>query len=223
MSQTPSPTETTIWQTTVGVVVTASLLVSMLLVAVGGWAWFKGLFETVAPAWIQAVGSVAAIVAATVIAQRQSKAAVDLELRKQAKAETQKLKVVMALMARAHGLSNDICTAFETKKFEDFDQVSPELMIDTHHSLALLPVFEIPDGLLALDVLTIGRALGVMHEQWMKLREDVTAEPSALLDGIARLDTLAREIREICVAAIAECKKLIAERAAEANVGAANG
>lgn len=200
------------WKSAIGAVVIFILLASLALVAAGGWLWFKGLLESAAPAWIQALGSVAAIFAAAHIGRRQAFAATELEHQKQAVVETQKLKIVMALMVRAHGLSNDICKAFDTKAFEDFDLVSPDLMLDTHQALLALPVFEIPDGLLALDVLTIGRTLGVMRENWLKLRESCTSDPSSLEQGIANLDVLAREIGEISLAALRECKKEIAKR-----------
>ena len=81
------------------------------------------MLESAAPAWIQAIGSIAAIFAAAEIGRRQARAAIDLEAKKRAAAEVQKLKIVMALMARAHGLSDDICKAFATAQFSDFDQV----------------------------------------------------------------------------------------------------
>lgn len=86
-------------------------------------------------------------------------------------------------------------------------------MVDTHLTLLALPVFEIPNGLLALDVLTIGRALGVMHENWLRLRALCTSDPEVLPDEMAKLDILAREIGEISLAALGECKKEIARRA----------
>lgn len=213
MQQEPRQTPSESFEVAFGAIVVLSLIASVALIAAGGWQWFKGMLESAAPAWIQAIGSVAAIFAAAEIGRRQARAASELEAKKKAEIEIQKLKIVMALMARAHGLSNDICKAFETAQFSDFDQVSPELMVDTHLALQALPVFEIPNGLLALDVLTIGRALSVMHENWVKLRELCTSNPSLLPEEMARLDTLAREIGEISLAALSECKKEIASRA----------
>lgn len=211
----PGPPERTpTWQSAIGAVVVLALLACLALIGAGGWPWFKGILESAAPAWIQAIGSIAAIMAASAIAGQQVRSAAELEAKKKADAETQKLKIVMALMVRAHGLSNDICRAFETKEFSDFDEVSPELMLDTHLSLMALPVFEIPDGLLALDVLSIGRSLATIREHWLQLRVDVRANPSALLEGIARLETLARDIGSVSVDAVKTCKKAIAKRSA---------
>lgn len=213
MNHEPNQSCSKAFEAEIGAVVLVLLFASLGLIAAGGWTWFKGMLESSAPAWIQAIGSVAAILAAAEIGRRQARAASDLEASKQAAAEIQKLNVVMALMARAHGLSNDICKAFATAQFSDFDQVSPELMLDTHLTLLALPVFEIPNGLLALDVLTIGRALGVMHENWLRLRALCTSDPEVLPEEMAKLDSLSREIREISLAALGECKKEIASRA----------
>lgn len=213
MQQEPPQTSAETFESALGAVVIVLLFASLGLIAAGGWTWFKGMLESAAPAWIQAIGSIAAIFAAAEIGRRQARAAIDLEAKKRAAAEVQKLKIVMALMARAHGLSDDICKAFATAQFSDFDQVSPELMVDTHLALQALPVFEIPNGLLALDVLTISRALGVMHENWQRLRQLCTSDPASIPEEMAKLDTLAHEIGEISLAALAECKKEIASRA----------
>jgi hypothetical protein len=213
MQQEPHQTPSESFEAAFGAVVILLLFASIGLISAGGWQWFKEMLENAAPAWIQAIGSIAAIFAAAEIGRRQARAASDLEAEKKAATEIQKLKIVMALMARANGLSNDICKAFATALFSDFDQVSPELMLDTHLALQALPIFEIPNGLLALDVLTIGRGLSVMHENWLKLRELCTANPSSLPEEMARLDTLAHEIGEISLTALNECKKEIASRA----------
>lgn len=177
-----------------------------------GSDWFGVFIDSSAPAWIQAIGSVVAIFAATLIARQQTISSKRLEEFKEAKSDIRKFNLIMALMVRANWLSADICKAFESASFEDFDQVSPDLMLDTHNSLKALPIFEVPDGLLALDILTIGRALSDMREYWLQIRLDCETNPEFLHDGIARLDSFAREIGEVSVAAIDECKKAISER-----------
>lgn len=165
-----------------------------------------------APAWIQAVGSILAIVAAAIIARNQTQGAAELEELKQAISDKQKFGVIMALMARAHGLANDIIKAFETHKHEDFEQVSPALMVDTHHALKALPIFEIPHGLLALDVLTISRGLASLEEGWSELLEILSPESEEVASRMQALGTLASEISNISKEAIDQCKKEIAIR-----------
>ena len=71
---TPSPNAdrlTDVWATAFGGIVVGSILVLLLLTAFAGWSWVAKFLESSAPAWIQAVGSVAAIVAALAVVQRQ--------------------------------------------------------------------------------------------------------------------------------------------------------
>lgn len=165
-----------------------------------------------APAWIQAVGSILAIVAAAVIARNQLRGAAELERRKQAVSDKQKLEVVMALMVRANGLACDITRAFGSQKHEDFDQVSPALMVDTHHALQALPVFEIPHGLLSLDVLTISRGMASLEEGWNDLIDKSLMKSDEVPLCMQRLCILAGEIGSISKDAVDECKKEIAFR-----------
>ena len=78
-SRTDSPTD--VWATTFGSVVVGSILVLLLFTAFAGWPWVAKFLESSAPAWIQAVGSVAAIVAALAVVQRQH----SLELKRREK------------------------------------------------------------------------------------------------------------------------------------------
>lgn len=59
------------WASAFGSVIVGSILVLILITAVAGWDWVAKFLESGAPAWIQAVGSVAAIVAALAVVQRQ--------------------------------------------------------------------------------------------------------------------------------------------------------
>lgn len=68
-SRSESPND--VWATAFGSVVVGSILILLLLTAFAGWSWVAKFLESSAPAWIQAVGSVAAIVAALAVVQRQ--------------------------------------------------------------------------------------------------------------------------------------------------------
>lgn len=168
------------------------------------------LSEDSAPAWIQAVGSILAIVAAAWIAKQQSVHARKLEDYKQAKADKQKLEVVMALMARSHRLAIDVCKAYESNDQEDIDQISPPLMVDTHHALVALPVFDIPEWQLSLDVLMISRALASLREQFLALQDSTSEEE--FRSSLHELNELASEIKQISGDAIAIAKKEIRQR-----------
>jgi hypothetical protein len=68
-----------VWASAFGSVVVGSILILLLLTVFAGWPWVAKFLESGAPAWIQAVGSVAAIVAALAVVQRQH--SLDLERR----------------------------------------------------------------------------------------------------------------------------------------------
>jgi hypothetical protein len=188
--------------------------ITMTILVVACFAYLEGyrldLSKDSAPAWIQAVGSILAIVAAAWIAKQQNVQAQRREEFQQAKTDKQKLEVIMALMSRSHRLAIDVCKAFESNKQEDINEISPLLMADTHQALMALPVFEIPSWQLSLDVLMIGRALASLQEQFLTLQDSASDE-----DFHSRLETLnelADEIKQVTGDAISISKTQIKER-----------
>jgi len=83
------------WASVLGAVTVLSLIALISLTAVGGWSWVARFLESSAPAWIQAFGSIAAIVAALIIVQSQH----SLELkRRRAEERAEQLRRLRALM-----------------------------------------------------------------------------------------------------------------------------
>jgi hypothetical protein len=60
-----------VWATAFGGIVVGSIFLLLFLTAFAGWSWVANFLASNAPAWIQAIGSVAAIVAALAVVQRQ--------------------------------------------------------------------------------------------------------------------------------------------------------
>ena len=183
------------WKSPSKVAIAVAAVVVLSSLAAYAFGYRLDLSTDSAPAWIQAIGSILAIVAAAWIAKKQNEHARDLEEDKRAKEEKQKLEVIMALMARSHRLALDVCKAFESQKQEDIDQISPPLMADTHHALMALPVFEIPDWRLSLDVLMISRALASLREQFLALQDSASSEDFD--KNLRALNELATEIKQI--------------------------
>lgn len=82
--------ETPEWAPAIGAIALVLLLFSLALVAAGGWVWFAAFLESSAAGWVQAVGSVAAILAAAWLASWQ--------LRRTREAEAQARKERMQAM-----------------------------------------------------------------------------------------------------------------------------
>ena len=194
-----------------------AILCALLGVTAAAIAWRAGyridFSGQLAPAWVQAIGSILAIGAAAWIAQRQHRQAVRLEERKLAVAERQKLEVIKALMVRSLGLAKDVCKAYASNAEEDIEQISPPLMQDTHAALMALPVFEVPHWQLGLDVLMVGRALGSLKEQFVSLPP---ASPETLEEfqkALSELHELAQEIQQVAEDSVEVCRREIALRA----------
>lgn len=82
------------WPAVLGAVTILGLLSLVSLTAVAGWPWVARFLESSAPAWIQAIGSIAAIAAAMMIVQRQH----SLEIqRKKAEEKSEQLRRVRTL------------------------------------------------------------------------------------------------------------------------------
>lgn len=190
----------------------ASFVVGVIAKATGGWPRLENFLQNYAPAWIQAIGSIAAILAASAIATRQANQARDVENEQRIRNEIQKLEIIKALMIRSITMSREVVQALESRKQEDFEVVTPSMMRDAHQTLLLLPIFEIPNALLSLDVLTVGRALESLSETWEAYCNEVSEMQSLDTPMSGPLQGLAGELLQISEAAYNDCLKELRER-----------
>ncbi len=86
------------WPAAIGALFIGGLLFAIGLVAAGGWTWFQRFPESSAPAWIQAIGSIAAILAAAEIGQRQISGQRQLDRDRKDQEDLKKLLVIDALL-----------------------------------------------------------------------------------------------------------------------------
>lgn len=86
------------WPAAIGALTIFGLALTLSLVAAGGWSWFQQLLESSAPAWVQALGSIGAILAATEIGRRQIAAQRQVERERQYLDDRKKLQVIGALL-----------------------------------------------------------------------------------------------------------------------------
>jgi hypothetical protein len=189
-----------------------SLVVGFVAKATGGWPRLENFLQNYAPAWIQAVGSIAAILAASGIANKQASHARDIENEQRIRNEVQKLEVIKALMIRSMTMSREVIQALESRKLEDFSVVTPSMMRDAHQTLLLLPIFEIPNAMLSLDVLTVGRVLECLSETWEAYVAEVEKMEALDTPMVGPLHTLAGELSQISEAAFEDCLKELRQR-----------
>jgi hypothetical protein len=136
------------WAPAVGAAVLVAVLAVLALVAAGGWTWFAKFLDSAAPAWVQAVGSIAAIVAAIKISSRQHEQTVEREERRDALTRTQSIATPVAVAQRALTKLHD-CRSHVLRAFgANGDWGSSEAMIAEASQLveyfAALPLHTLP-------------------------------------------------------------------------------
>ncbi|MEY0435207.1 hypothetical protein [Providencia huaxiensis] len=132
----------------------------------------KDLIKSIIPAWIQAIGSILAIMIAGMISAKQIKHEKQLEKIKSAQSDLSKMRIVRALIIRSVTLMNEVRNAIERGDDRDFHQVSPWTMRNTKRAMENLNLFDVPDGMLALDLLAIGPSLEEIATLWDKCMEE---------------------------------------------------
>lgn len=168
--------------------------------------------------WMQAIGAAIAILAAAAIATYQASHARRLEDETRVAAEIQRLNIVKALSVRCFSLANEVVRAVDERSEETIEVVSPVLMRDVGNTLLQLPIFEVPGGIVALDVMTLGRTIGNLADVW----EDMTKEAANLqrppaTDQLANVRSFAAEISDIAKSALNECKAEVVSRGGKLN------
>ncbi|WHP29836.1 hypothetical protein QMG90_13610 [Trabulsiella odontotermitis] len=163
----------------------------------------KDMIKSIVPAWIQAIGSILAIIIAGMISANQIKHEKQLEKRKVAESDLAKMHIVRALIIRSLTLMNEVRTAMERGEKNDFQQVSPWTMRNTKRAIDNLNLFEVPEGMLALDLLAIGPSLEEIAKLWEQcMQESLHSENhTPTIDSYNDLDEASQEVLKICEAA----------------------
>lgn len=138
-----------VWAPVFGSIVVGSILLLIVATALAGWPWVASFLNSSAPAWIQAVGSVAAIVAALAVVQRQH----SLELkRREADDHTTRLRrarTLRVIFLSAARVCEDVARAIgrshQTWKFK-----AEELREARSRLLAIDPLLVSDGGLLLI-------------------------------------------------------------------------
>jgi hypothetical protein len=168
--------------------------------------------------WFQAIGAAIAILAAAAIAAYQAGHSRKLEGEKRTATEVQRLNIVKALAVRCFTLAKEVVKAIDEPSKETMEVVSPELMRDVGSTLMDLPIFDVPGGIVALDVMTLGRTIGNLAALWdttAKEAHDLKRPPTS--DQMATIKSFAAEIADVAESARNECKAEIRARSGKLN------
>ncbi|KHT15827.1 hypothetical protein [Pectobacterium brasiliense] len=195
-------------------------LAVILLLSIRGVTYIdfseKDMIKSIIPSWIQAIGSILAIIIAGMISANQIKHEKQLEKRKTAESDLAKMHIVRALIIRSLTLMNEVRKAIECGEESDFQQVSPWTMRNTKRAMDNLNLFEVPEGMLALDLLAIGPSLEEIATLWEQcMQESLHSENNnPTIDSYNELDQASQEVLKICEAdfklATQEVNRLVA-------------
>lgn len=164
----------------------------------------KDTIKSAIPAWIQAFGSIAAIIYSGMVSANQIKHEKSVERARKNEENIARLDIVRALVIRSLGLVSEVKIALETGTPKSMMQVSPSTMRDTQKAMEQLPLFDIPNGMLALDVITIGPNLGILADCWEQCANEAmksaSKEPSP--ESIENLESGSNELFTVCKEAL---------------------
>lgn len=160
---------------------------SLLAVTVLLALWTSGLRWDLSKsdwaAWVQAIGSIGAILGALWVFNRQVLAARALEDQKRDQDDLRKAEVVSQLFGTADALTQQTLVYIRNWKGTNVDiELTLGLMRDTARALASLPPFEIPGGL-AVKVLQLTRALEDLHVSTTNCHQDALSKKAFVIQA----------------------------------------
>ena len=138
----------------------AATLVLFLIIAFGSFALIEfisrsPLWSDVGAAWIQAIGSIAAIIAAVMIMKHQSEDARDLAIATDARSLGRRLAALEALAERGYQMSRSVAIhAKGVSSFFDylFTLVRPEHIEAITHALKEIPLYTLESEKLVIGI-----------------------------------------------------------------------
>lgn len=204
------------WASVVGGLILLVLVGSIALVAAGGWNWFAKFLESAAPAWVQAVGSIGAVLIAVWVSSRSERHARELEAERGRREMIERLRLVLALLANASA----IIKALQNAKLnlpEGATAGDLEFLNDAAQRFSRLELRDMADAKVAVRVLVLPRAFARLREVWAGAQQEARAD-TAYRDWIAEygsadVDSLFEDDRPVEPGT--ERRKLLADQLVE--------
>jgi hypothetical protein len=193
-----------------GASVVLGLLGSIALVAAGGWDWFKNFAADSAPAWVQAVGSIAAIVAALGAIKIQHQNQLDRDAEAERQVKRRKLKTVSALLHNT-GLVCLDCAESVNDKHTIWD-VQLHRIENERSRLLGVPVFDLPDVLLVHIISDVVKRLDLAIRMVRELKDFHSQHSECVKASIA---ALLEQVSDACFVGVYEIIGLVAAASTE--------
>lgn len=190
----------TTWNEVVGAALIVFLFLCFGLVAAGGWKWFTEFLAGSASSWVQAIGSIAAILGAFAIANKQTRTQVAAAEEASRQTRRQRLEVCHVVLIRVASVFDSAKKSLTSCSTTD---VLRQEVAHARRMLDNLPLFEVPDPVLVHRFGLIGQSLQHLEIGLNQIDE--------LKDGSTRLSYAenARQQSRECSTAIAWCRILV--------------
>jgi hypothetical protein len=155
-----------------------SLIVVTSIVGICLYQWvdWKGLHASDWASWIQALGSIGAIIGAFLVVDRQHRRERELEDDRQRLTDIRRLKSLKAVLTQICTISSGIHTDIVKGNAERLYHLDPQALMDYKAILQALPLFEIPSPQLAMQLTLMPRAIGEVASPMFKARNEANDE-----------------------------------------------
>lgn len=134
-------------------------VVGLLLFGFIAAVYGEGIGSGAAASWLQAIGSILAIVAAFAISTRQHNAERALDMERQSLNDLRRLKAVKAILVQICTLARALHDAVENNDAEELYHFDPQFLANYKEVLQSLPLFEVPSAAMVIYMNTIPRAI----------------------------------------------------------------
>jgi hypothetical protein len=148
-SSSPYDSATDVWSIAFGGTVVGAILLLIFLTAFAGWSWVAKFLESSAPVWIQAVGSVAAIIAALAVVQHQHTLELERKEKDDLTAQLRRARSLRVLFYSAARTCEDVARRIG-KPHQTWSFQSEELREARARLLAVDPLLLSEGGLLLI-------------------------------------------------------------------------
>jgi hypothetical protein len=180
-------------------------------VAAGGWPWFQKFLESSAPAWVQAVGSIAVVLVAVYVGRSQIAADRAIEKARLAEDTRRRVLVIDALLAAFETAVAHAKDHFDKYPGMPMYQFFIDLMTTRSDALAKIDLFECPASVIEPLLLLFPSPAAPLTEpllSYAKSFDDLKGNPQRHLPSIGNSFTLTqahvRVARAACKAALDE-------------------
>ncbi|MCX7277790.1 MAG: hypothetical protein NTZ15_10780 [Burkholderiales bacterium] len=197
------------WTAPIGAAIISLLFASIFLMAMNGWKWFTEFLTGPAANWVQAFGSIAAILAAYKMGQNQIEANRILEAERITFNDQRKLTAILAVIENLEFHLKNFSENLEKYKIPSRNLCSIGHMQDVCIAVKSINIFDCPSTELIPQLAILPRYCDLMFDaisdydkSFDELNGDTEAAQRGLQNSISLSFTMVKAFKESCIKAI---------------------